>query len=338
MKGKKMNNIPVMISAIGYSVPENIITNDDIAKLVDTNDEWITTRTGIKERRVVSGEENASTLGRDAARDALKKANLKAEDIDLIITAASVPTNAYPATACEIQAAIGAMNAAAFDITAACSGLIYAMNVAKGFIASGIYKNVLVVATDTNSKFVDWTDRATCILFGDGAGAMVLQPSTDGVDDIIALDLYADGNYAKEIVMPISGKNCPLVEPNEQKPLHIYMNGKEVYKFVVTKMPNYIMDILEKSNMKPEDIDYLIPHQANLRIIDAMAERLGYDSNKVIVNIQKYGNTSAASIPIALVEAVKEGKIKLPSKAILCGFGAGMTCGTAIVRLREGVA
>lgn len=333
-----MNNIPVMISAIGYSVPETVITNEDIAKLVDTNDEWITTRTGIKERRIVSGEENAATLGTQAALNALKKVDLKVEDIDLIIAAASVPTNAYPATACEIQAAIGAMNAAAFDITAACSGLIYAMNIAKSFIASGIYKNVLVVATDTNSKFVDWTDRSTCILFGDGAGAMILQPSIDGVDDIIALNLYADGSYAKEIVMPLSGKNCPLVEPNEQKPLHIFMNGKEVYKFVVTKMPDYISKIIEESNMTPADIDYLIPHQANLRIIDAMAERLGYDSEKVIVNIQKYGNTSAASIPIALVEGVEEGKVKLPCKAILCGFGAGMTCGTAIVNLREGIA
>lgn len=331
-------NIPVMISAIGYHVPETVITNEDLSKLVETNDEWITSRTGIKERRVVSGNEDGATLGTAAARDALRKVDLKVEDIDLIIAAASVPTNAYPATACEIQAAIGAVNAAAFDITAACSGLIYAMNVAKGFIASGIYKNVLVVATDANSKFVDWTDRATCVLFGDGAGAMVLQQSTDGIDDIIAIDLYADGSYAKEIVMPLSGKNCPLVEPNTQRPLHIFMNGKEVYKFVVTKMPDYIMKILEKANMKPDDIDYLIPHQANLRIIDAMADRLGYDSKKVIVNIQKYGNTSAASIPIALVEGVKDGKIKLPSKAILCGFGAGMTCGTTIVRLREGVA
>lgn len=329
-------NIPVMISAIGYSVPETVITNDDIATLVDTSDEWITTRTGIKERRVVSGDENAATIGAAAARDALKKIDLKVEDIDLIIAAASVPTNAYPATACEIQADIGAVNAAAFDITAACSGMIYAMNIARSFITSGIYRNVLVVATDANSKFVDWTDRATCVLFGDGAGAMIMQPSTDGIDDIIALDLYAEGDKSGHIVMPLSGKNCPLVKPNTQKPLHIYMNGKEVYKFVVTKMPEYIMKCLEHANMTPDDIDYLIPHQANLRIIDAMAERLGYNENKVVVNIQKYGNTSAASIPIALVEGVQEGKVKLPCKVILSGFGAGMTCGNAIVRIRKG--
>lgn len=333
-----MNNIPVMLSAVGYSVPETVITNEELAKLVDTSDEWITTRTGIKERHLVSGEENAVTIGTKAAQNALKKANLNPEDIDLIVSATSIPTNAYPSTACEIQAAIGAKNAAAFDITAACTGMIYALNVAKAFISSGIYKNILLIAADANSRFVDWTDRSTCVLFGDGAGAVVLQPSIDGIDDLVAIDLYAEGDRGQELLLPMSGKNCPLVEPNEQRPSHLFMNGKEVYKFVMTRVPDSIMSCLEKANMKPSDIDYLIPHQANLRIIDAMAERLDYDSSRVIVNIQKYGNTSAASIPIALVEGIEEGKIKLPCKAILTGFGAGMTYGVAIVRLREGVA
>ncbi len=332
-------DIPIMIAGIGYSVPDTIITNDDLTKILDTNDEWISTRTGIKERRICSGNENAVTLGIEAAKKALAKANMKAEEIDLIIAAASVPTMAYPATACQIQLAIGAKkDSAAFDITAACSGLVFAMNVAKAFIASGTYNNVLVVATDANSKFVDWEDRATCVLFGDGAGAMVMKKSPDGINDIIELDMFSAPEGGHYIQMPISGKNCPLVEPNEQQPLNIYMNGKEVYKFVVTRMPEYIANCIERAGMTPEEIDYLIPHQANLRIIDAMADRLNYGSEKVIVNIQKYGNTSAASIPIALVEGVEEGKVKLPCKAILTGFGAGMTCATAIVRLREGIA
>lgn len=331
-------NIPVMIAGVGYAVPETVITNDDLTKILDTSDEWISSRTGIKERRVCSGDENAFTIGVKAANVALEKANMKSEDIDLIIAAASVPTMAYPATACQIQAALGAKKAAAFDMTAACSGLIYAMNTAKAFISSGIYENILIVATDANSKFVDWTDRSVCVLFGDGAGAMVMKKSEDGVDDVIGLEMRAAGECGHFIEMPITGTNCPLVEPCESKPLHIYMNGKEVYKFVVTRMPDFIAECIDKVGMSPEDVDYLIPHQANLRIIDAMADRLNYNNEKVIVNIQKYGNTSAASIPIALVEGVAEGKIKLPCKAILTGFGAGMTYATAIVNLREGVA
>lgn len=332
------NNIPIMIAGIGYAVPEAIITNEDLTKILDTSDEWISTRTGIKERRVCSGEENAVTLGVKASYNALAKAKMKPEEIDLIITAASVPTMAYPSTACLIQGEIGASKAAAFDVTAACAGMVYAMNVAKAFITSGTYENVLIVAADTNSKFVDWEDRATCVLFGDGAGAMVMKKSPDGVNDIIEIDMLSFPEGVSYIKLPVSGKNCPLVEPNEQKPLHVHMNGREVYKFVVSKMPDLIMNCIERASLTPEEIDYLIPHQANLRIIDAMAERLNYDNSKVIVNIDKYGNTSAASIPIALVEAVEEGKIKLPSKAILTGFGAGMTCATAIVRLREGIA
>lgn len=332
------NLIPVMIAGAGYCVPDTVITNDDLTKLVDTNDEWITSRTGIKERRVVSGDETAVTLGIGAAQQALKNAKIVPEDIDLIIAAASVPTNTYPSTACEIQAAIGADKAAAFDITAACTGMIYAMNIAKSFISSGIYKNILLVATDANSKFIDWHDRTSCVLFGDGAGAFVLKESIDGVDDILAMDMHSNGKDGAFIQMPLSGENCPLVEPCEKKPLKVTMNGREVYKFVVQTMPDSISACLEKAGLTPDDIDYLIPHQANYRIIEAMASRLNYSDEKIITNLQKYGNTSAASIPIALVEGVEEGKIKLPAKAILSGFGAGLTWGTVIVNLREGIA
>jgi len=257
----------------------------------------------------------------------LEKAKMDAKDVDMIIAAASVPAHPYPSTACEIQAAIGADKAAAFDITAACTGMIYAMNIAKAFISSGIYKNILLVATDANSKFIDWYDRTSCVLFGDGAGAFVLKESVDGVDDIIAMDMHSNGKDGDFIKMPMNGENCPLVEPCEQKKQKIVMNGREVYKFVVTTMPESISNCLEKAGLTPDVL-----------IIEAMASRLNYSDEKIIVNLQKYGNTSAASIPLAMAEGIEEGKIKLPCKAILSGFGAGLTWGTVIVRLREGIA
>lgn len=330
--------IPMKIAGVGYSVPKTVITNEDLTKLYDTSDEWIFTRTGIKERRVVSGEENARDLGYQAATNALEKANLQPNDIDLIIAASSAPADLYPAMACRIQARLGiTTNIPAFDVTAACSGLIYIMEMARAYIGSGMYKKILLVATDSNSRFCDWTDRGTSILFGDGAGAMVVTEAEDGVDDILAMDIKADGSIGEYITLPLTGQNCPLVEPCESKPVHIKMVGKDVYKFAVKIVPEYIDKCLQKANMKPEDIDYLIPHQANQRIIEAIQQRLGYSDEKVISNIKYYGNTSAASVPIALAEGVEHGKIKLPSTAILCGFGAGMTWGVAIVRLREGI-
>lgn len=329
--------IPLKIAGVGYCVPETVITNDDLTKLYDTSDEWIYTRTGIKERRVVSGEENAIDLGYKAALNALEKSKIKAEELDLIIAASSAPADLYPAMACRIQAKLGIKNIPAFDVTAACSGLIYTLDMAKAFIGSGMYKKILIVATDNNSRLCDWEDRSVSILFGDGAGAVVVTESDDGVDDLLAIDIRADGSIGEYIVLPLTGKNCPLVEPCEEKPVHIKMVGKEVYKFAVKIVPEYIDKCLEKANMKPEDIDYFIPHQANQRIIEAIQQRLAYTDDKVISNIKYYGNTSAASVPIALAEGVQSGKIKLPSTAILCGFGAGMTWGVAIVRLREGI-
>lgn len=329
---------PVKIAGVGYSVPKTVITNDDLTKLYDTSDEWIFTRTGIKERRIVSGEENAIDLGFEAAKNALEKAKIDPEELDLIIAASSAPADLYPAMACHIQAKLGIKkHVPAFDVTAACSGLIYTMEMARAFIGSGIYKKVLIVAADNNSRFCDWSDRSVSILFGDGAGAMVLTEAEDGIDDILAIDIKADGSIGEYIKLPLTGKNCPLVEPCEEKPVHISMNGKEVYKFVVKVLPHYIEKCLEKAEMTAEEVDYLIPHQANQRIIEAVQQRLGYSDEKVISNIKYYGNTSAASVPIALAEGVESGKVKLPSTAILCGFGAGMTWGVAIVRLREGI-
>lgn len=331
------NQIPLQIRGIGYSVPETIITNQDLTKLYDTSDEWIYSRTGIKERRVVSGEESAIDLGFEAAKSALKNAKIKPFELDLIIAACSAPPELYPAIACQIEAKLGIKNIPAFDITAACSGLIYALNIARGFIASGIYKNILIVATDHHSRHLDWTDRATSVLFGDGAGALVVSESIDGINDVISLHMMADGSIGEYIELSIAGQNCPLVEPCKEKSRYFKMNGKEVYKFVATILPAYIENCLTTSGLKAEEIDYLIPHQANQRIIKAIQDRLNYTDDKVISNIEYYGNTSAASVPIALAEGVEKGTIKLPAKAILCGFGAGMTVGAAIVRLREGI-
>ena len=329
---------PLRIAGVGYSVPDAVITNDDLTKLYDTSDEWIYTRTGIKERRVVSGNENAVDLGESAARKAIEKAGINMADIDCVIAAASAPPQLYPALSCNIQARLGIPNyVPAFDVTAACSGLIYALQVARGLIGAGLYKNILLIASDNNSRYVDWEDRGISILFGDGAGAMVVTEAEDGIDDILSIDIRADGNVGQYIYMDFPGKNCPLVEPSDETDSKIHMAGRDVYKFVVTTLPNYIDKCIEEAGMTAEDIDYLIPHQANQRIIEAMQQRLGYPDEKVVSNIKYYGNTSAASIPIALVEGVEHGKVKLGSTAILCGFGAGMTWGAAVVRLREGI-
>lgn len=330
-----MNFKPVQILSIGMSVPKTVITNDDLTKILDTSDEWISTRTGIKQRFIANGEENSTYFGINAAKDALEKAGMQGEDIDAIVVATSNPYNIYPSTGCAIQEAIGAKGAIAFDITVACTGMIYALEIGRSFISTGKYKNVLLVATDTNSKFLDWTDRGSCVLFGDGASAILLTEAKDGKDDIIALNVNADGTMGKHITMNLIGENCPLVEPAKEGCRKITMNGKEVYKFVVQTMPESIMKCLADAKMEPKDIDYLVPHQANLRIIEGLQHRLEFSDDKVIVNIDKYGNTSAASVPIALYEGIETGKIKTPSTAILCAFGAGMAWGSAVVRLRE---
>lgn len=329
---------PLRIAGAGYCVPDTVITNDDLTKLYETSDEWIYTRTGIKERRVVSGNESAVDLGVKAAENALNKSGFKAEDIDCVIAAASAPPQLYPALACDIQTRLGIPNyVPSFDLTAACTGLIYSLQVARGLIGSGLYKNILIVAADNNSRLVDWKDRGTSILFGDGAGAMVVTEAEDGVDDIMSLDVRADGSIGQYISLNMAGENCPLVEPCDVVDSKVHMAGRDVYKFVVSTLPNYVDKAIELAGLKAEDINYLIPHQANQRIIEALQQRLQYSDEKVISNIKYYGNTSAASIPIALVEGVEKGKIKLGSTAILCGFGAGMTWGAAVVRLREGI-
>ena len=333
------NFIPLKIAGVGYSVPKTVVTNDDLTKLYDTSDEWIYTRTGIKERRVVAGNETALDLGFDAAKKAIQKSGIGIDEIDCIIAAASVPPQLYPTLACTMQAMLGIKkNIPAFDLTAACTGLIYALQVARGFIGTGVYKTILIVAADNNSKITNWSDRGTSILFGDGAGALVVTASDDGMDDILSLKISANGSIGQMIQTNMPSQCCPLVEQSSiVGDGLIHMNGKEVYKFAVGTVPRYVEECIEASGMTSEEIDYLIPHQANQRIIESIQTRLNYSDDKVISNIKYYGNTSAASIPIALAEGVEQGKIKLPSTAVLCGFGAGMTWGGAVVRLRNGI-
>jgi len=328
------NKYPVTIAGVGKYLPETIITNDDLTKLVDTNDEWIYSRSGIKERRVVSGNETASSLAAKAALDALGFAGEAPENIDLIICATSVPDNYYPAMACEVQAAIGAVNAAAFDVVAACSGLIYALKLAKSLIECGEYKNILMIGADVHSRIINWSDRTTCVLFGDGAGAFLVKRSEDGENDVLAVDVKADGIKGSELKAPVSGKNCPLVEPNDSEQKYVTMNGREIYKFAVSSVPESIKSVTEMAGLTKDDIDKYVLHQANIRIIHAIADKLGENQEKFYINLQKYGNTSSASIPIALTEAVEENKIKSPSTLVFSGFGAGLTWGTAVVRWR----
>lgn len=325
---------PVSITGIGRYIPEQVVTNDDIARVVDTSDEWITTRTGIKERRVVGRDETATFLASAAAREAMGFAGVAAEDIDLIIVATSLPDSLYPSTACEVQAAIGAVNAAAFNVVAACSGLVYGISIARNFIMTGTYNTVLLIGVDIHSRFLNWNDKSTCILFGDAAGALVLQRSLDGVSEILSVDIRSNGNKANELYIPLQGQNPPFVGNNGRKEQCVNMNGKEIYKFAVSIMPESIKSALAIAGLEVSDIDYLIPHQANIKIINSIAEKLGLPQERVVANLDRYGNTSTASIPVALVEELDKGTIKNPSIMAMCGFGAGLTWGTAIVKWR----
>lgn len=329
------------IVAIDYEVAKNVITNDDLTKILDTSDEWIFSRTGIKQRRVASGNENSLTLGVEAAKKALKRAEKNSgfnlESIDLVIAACSAPENIYPSVACLIQGELGLKNAACFDLRAACSGFIYSLNVARAFIKSGTYKNILIVATDTTTKNTDWNDRATCVLFGDGAGAAIIS-TTDKSDDIIGIDLFSRGDCGDYIQFKVERNTCPLVEKGEDKSIpYIQMKGKDVYKFVMQEVPPRINQLLKDTNTDINEIDYFIPHQSNQRMIEALGQRLGLGEDKVISNISNYGNMSAASILVAIRESVDSGKIKLPAKIIISAFGAGMTGANAIIKLENNI-
>lgn len=327
-----MNDKCVGIIGLGSYVPQRIMTNKDLEQLMDTSDKWIVERTGIHERRVAAENEATSDLATKAAQEALKDAKITAAEIDLIIVATGTPDMAFPATACLVQDNIKATNAAAFDISAACSGFIYALVTGSQFIKAGLYRKVLVIGAETLSGITNWNDRNTGMLFGDGAGAAVLGETPEGYG-ILGVDLGSDGSGGELLKVPAGGSRRPAtLETILQKKHFIHMNGNEVFKFAVKIMGETTLKALANANLRAEDITYLVPHQANIRIIKSAAKRLGLPMEKVVVNVDKYGNTSAASIPIALDEAVKSGKIKSGDIIGLVGFGGGLTWASSIIK------
>lgn len=320
-----MKNYSVGISGIGTYVPEKVLTNDDLSKMVDTSHEWIVERTGIEERRIADENISSADLGVKAALKALEDANTSPEEIDLVLVTTATPDYIFPSTACIIQDEIGAKNAAAFDLQAGCSGFVYGMATGASFIMTGSYEKVLVIGAETLSKITDWEDRNTCVLFGDGAGACVLERCEEGYG-ILSFELGADGSGGEKLILPAGGSKKPAsMETVKNGEHYLKMDGREVFKFAARKMPEATLSVLEKANLSLEELDFLVPHQANLRIIDAAAKKLKFDRDKICVNLNKYGNISTASVPVSLEEVVKEGRVKKGDNVVLVAFGAGLT-------------
>uniref|UniRef100_A0A1Z1MCV4 Beta-ketoacyl-[acyl-carrier-protein] synthase III n=1 Tax=Alsidium seaforthii TaxID=2007182 RepID=A0A1Z1MCV4_9FLOR len=325
------------ILATGSAVPHVVLNNDQISQIVQTSDEWIFNRTGIKERRLLTGSnQSVADLAVIASMKALDKISMDPSEIDLIILATSSPNDLF-GTASQIQSSIGAFNAVAFDLTAACSGFVLGLVTASQFLKNGSYSNILVIGADVLSKWIDWSDRSTCILFGDAAGAAILQSCSKDDNSILNFQLNTDGQYANHLSIPYKERvnSHPVLKLHQGSFNYISMNGKEVYKFAVSQVPLSILQCLNSLNMSVNDIDWLLLHQANERILKAVAEKLSIHSNKIISNLSKYGNTSAASIPLALDEALKENKISDNDIIVIAGFGAGLTWGTVIVRWKS---
>jgi 3-oxoacyl-[acyl-carrier-protein] synthase-3 len=322
----------VGILATGSYTPEKVLTNADLERMVETSDEWIVTRTGIRERRICSEEQASSDLAYEAAKKALAKANIRAEQLDMIIVATVTPDTMFPSTACILQDKLGATKAAALDVSAACTGFLYGIATGSQFIANGMYRYVLVVGVETLSKITNYEDRNTCVLFGDGAGAALLGPVPDGYG-FQAFELGADGSGGPLLSQPAGGSRIPASRESVEQKLHyISMAGSEVFKFAVRVMNSATENVLEKAGLNKDDIDLLVPHQANLRIIDSAIKRFGLSEEKVVVNLDRYGNMSSASIPVALDEAVQEGRLKDGDNVVLVGFGGGLTWGATLLR------
>lgn len=327
------NRIHSMLLGTGAAVPQKKLTNQDLEKIVDTNDQWIVERTGIKERHIIDGKTTNSDLAAEAALMALEDANLKPEDIDRIIVATVTGDFNFPSVACLVQDKIGAVNAAGFDVQAACSGFIFGLSIADGLICSGTAKNILVIGSEVLSKITDWKDRSTCVLFGDAAGAAVVGPANGDGRGILATFLKTDGRLADLLNMPGGGTKYPPEVSVKENLNNIKMQGPEVFKAAVTAMGDAAKHILSEADITSEEVDLLIPHQANKRIIDATARRVKLPSEKVYINLQNYGNTSAASIPVALNEARREGLLKAGDVCVLVAFGGGLTWGSAAIRI-----
>ncbi len=322
-----------MIVGTGSAVPEKVLTNFDLEKIVDTTDEWIRTRTGIEKRHIAADGQNTSDLAAEAAQNALKSAGMDASELDYIIMASITGDVGFPSTACFVQQKINAVNATAFDISAACTGFIYALELADTLIRAEKAENILVIGAELLSRVTDYTDRTTCVLFGDGAGAAILRPS-DGERGLLKTLTYSDGSLHNLLHIPGFGtKNLPTQKNIDDKMFYVQMAGREVFKYAVTSMGDAAVKVIKESGITSDDVHLLISHQANLRIIDATAKRINLPSEKVFVNVNNYGNTSAASIPLALDEAVKTGRLKENETVVLVAFGAGFTWGSAALIL-----
>ena len=322
------------ITGWGKYLPDKVLTNKDLEEMVDTSDEWIKSRTGIKQRYIAADNQTTGDLAYHASRKALEKANLKAENLDMIIVATVTPDMPFPATSCILEDRLGAANAATFDLEAGCSGFVYGLSVASQFIETGMYDNILVVGAETLSKIMDWEDRNTCVLFGDGAGAAVVQSVDKG--GFMSFDLGSDGSGGDSLYMPGGGSLHPATEKTVNDRLHyIKMEGNQVFKFAVKRMSQSSIDVVNEAGFEPEDVDLFIPHQANTRIINSAAKRLNLENDEVYVNLPEYGNTSSASVPIAMAEARNKGLIKNGDKIVLVAFGAGLTWASAFLEWNE---
>ncbi len=322
-----------VIAGIGMSVPEKILSNADLEKMVDTTDEWIVQRTGMKERRVCGEDEAASDLSIRAAREALERSGTDPSEIDLVIVGTVSGDYHFPSTACIVQNALGIKEAGALDVGAACAGFIYAMDIAASMVENGRARKALVVGVDVLSKIVDYSDRGTCILFGDGAGAVVLEGREDTDRGLLKTILRSDGEGGRHIVLESGGTRYPgHAWPQHQKNQHVFMAGNEVYRFAVHAMGDACLKLLEKVGLTSEDIDLFVPHQANIRIIESAAHKLKLPPEKVFINVEKYGNTSAGSIPIGLYEAAQQGRLQEGMLVMTVGFGAGLVWGANLIR------
>ncbi len=320
------------ITGWGCAIPEKVLTNDDLSSMVDTSDEWIRSRTGIRERHIAAPEESTATLASKAALEALRVAGLPASRVELIIVASSSPEHIFPATACLVQDHIGASRAGAFDLSAACTGFIYALSMAAAQIRSGAIENALVIGAETLSRLVNWEDRNTCVLFGDGAGALVLQADTTP-GGVLGSVLRSDGSGSKSLMLPAGGSRYPTTMETVRQGMHyIQMNGREVFRFATRVMAQATREVIEKNALEIEDISLVIPHQANQRIIDAAARGLKLPPERFMVNLERYGNTSTASIPIAICEAAATGRLQSGDHVVLVGFGAGLTWGALLAQ------
>jgi 3-oxoacyl-[acyl-carrier-protein] synthase-3 len=325
MIGAAQEGLSVSITGLGVHVPERVVTNDELSQYVDTSDEWIRERTGIRERRMATKEEALSDVSLPAARDALTQAGIDGKDIDLLLVATVTPDMMFPSTAALLADKLGATQAAAYDLLAGCTGFVYALAQAYGMVAAGLSKRALVVGGDLLSRILDWEDRSTLVLFGDGAGAVVLEPVAE--QGFLGFELGADGGGGEHLWLPGSGSRL-----FEQPDRYVKMNGREVFKFATRVLVQSAQDVLERCGVSIDDVDVYVPHQANVRIIDHATKKLGVPSEKVVVNVERYGNTSSGSIPLALADAAADGRLKPGALVLMTGMGAGLTWGSALMR------